>query len=286
MNHRTRSAIERQITAMGADIFEVGLFKPRTPGDPHTEPEMLPRVWDRETLLRSVSWLCYQNAHGRNVYVRPNGEHHLSLVDDLTAEAVQRMKAEGFTPAVVVETSPGNFHAWLNHGQVLPKQVSTLAARSLAEAFGGDKGAADWRHFGRLAGLTNRKEKYQSDDGRYPFVRLVEWVGSPYPASRAFLHQLLGKLPGRTAPTATAPQRSESLKARLSINDFRSRMAYGGDGNRIDLAYAVYALAHGATEEEVRSAIASRDLCKKGPESRQRAYVERTIRKACSTLSR
>ena len=130
MNHRTRSAIERQITAMGADIFEVGLFKPRTPADPHIEPEMLPRVWDRETLLRSVSWLCYQNARGRNVYVRPNGEHDLSLVDDLTAEAIQRMKVEGFAPAVVVETSPGNFQAWLNHGQVLPKHVSTLAARS------------------------------------------------------------------------------------------------------------------------------------------------------------
>src|SRR5262249_23710316 len=106
-------------------------------------------------LLRSVSWLCYQNAHGRNVYIRPNGEHQLSLVDDLTAEAIHLMKAEGFTPAVVVETSPGNFQAWLNHGQVLSKQVSTLAARSLAERFDGDKGAADWRHFGRLAGLTN-----------------------------------------------------------------------------------------------------------------------------------
>lgn len=154
MNNRTRVAVERQITAMGADVFEVGLFKPRVPGDSSNEPEMLPRVWDRETLLRSVSWLSYQNANGRNVYVRPKGEHHLSLVDDLTAAAVQKMKNEGFTPALVVETSPGNFQAWLNHGQVLQKQLSTLAARTLAERFGGDKGAADWRHFGRLAGLT------------------------------------------------------------------------------------------------------------------------------------
>jgi RepB DNA-primase from phage plasmid len=53
----------------------------------------------------------------------------------------------------MAETSPGNFQASLNHGQVLPKQLSTLAARFLAERFGGDKGAADWRHFGRLAGL-------------------------------------------------------------------------------------------------------------------------------------
>lgn len=286
MNYRTRTAIERQTTALGADIFEVGLYKPRTPGDPHTEAEMLPRVWDRETLLRSVSWLCHQNAHGRNIYVRPKGEHHVSLVDDLTSEAIQRMKSEGFAPAIIVETSPGNFQAWLNHGEVLPKQISTLAARSLAERFGGDKGAADWRHFGRLAGLTNRKEKYRSDNGRYPFVRLAEWAGSPYPARRAFLEQVLAKISSRTASLATISPLPESRKPRLSIDDFRSRAAYGGDGNRIDLAYAVYALAHGASENDVRSALASRDLSKKGPEPRQRAYVERTVRKACSTLGR
>src|ERR1041385_486671 len=221
MNHRTRSAIERQITAMGTDVFEVGLFKPRTPGDPHSEPEMLPRVWDREALLRSVSWLCYQNAHGRNVYVRPNGEHHLSLVDDLTAEAIQRMKAEGFTPAVVVETSPGNFQAWLNHGQALPKHVSTLAARSLAERFGGDKGAADWRHFGRLAGLTNRKEKYRSVDGRYPFVCLTEWAGSQYTASKAFLQRLFVEASRTKSSVANICHESEARSPHLGIDDFR-----------------------------------------------------------------
>jgi hypothetical protein len=59
MSNRTRIAVERQITAMGADVFEVGLFKPRMPGDGSKEPEMLPRVWDRDTLLRSVGWLCF-----------------------------------------------------------------------------------------------------------------------------------------------------------------------------------------------------------------------------------
>jgi hypothetical protein len=285
MNQRTRSAIERQISAMGADVFEVGLYRPRTPGDPHTEPEMLPRVWDRETLLRSVSWLCYQNSHGRNIYVRPKGEHHLSLVDDLKADTIQRMKAEGFAPAVVVETSPGNFQAWVNHGQVLPKQVSTLAARSLAERFGGDKGAADWRHFGRLGGLTNRKENYRSMDGRYPFVSLVESLGSAYPARKAFLQQVFANT-SRRPGMAAVPQFSDSRKPRFTIDDFRSSVRYGGDGNRIDLAYAVYALAHGASEEEVRAAIVSRDLSKKGPEERQHAYVKRTIRKAALTLGR
>lgn len=285
MNHRTKMAVQRQVAAMGADVFEVGLFKPRAPGASSTEPEMLPRVWDRETLLRSISWLCFQNAHGRNIYVRPKGEHHLSLVDDLTADAIQRMKIDGFTPAVVVETSPGNFQAWLNHGQALPKQVSTLAARTLAERYGGDKGAADWRHFGRLAGLTNRKANYRDVDGRYPFVRLVEATGRPYAERARFVQEIAVLLPKKQATVhlAGGPMRGA---ARFTIDDFRSKAVYGGDGNRIDLAYAVYALSHGVSPAEVRAAIASRDLSKKGPEHRQLDYIERTIRKAAGTLGR
>src|SRR5579883_3030740 len=273
MNHRTRSAIERQITAMGADVFEVGLFKPNTPADPHGEPEMLPRVWDRETLFRSVSWLCYQNSRGRNIYVRPKGDHHLSLVDDLTAEAIRRMKSDGFAPAVIVETSPGNFQAWLNHGKVLPKDISTLAARSLAERFGGDKGAADWRHFGRLAGLTNRKPKHRAEDGRYPFVHLVQATGQSYRAAENLLQELSAQLSERQRTQRSAPHTGDAGKARLTIDDFRAKSAYGGDGNRIDLAYTVYALTHGVSEADIRSAIASRDLSKKGPEQRQRNYI-------------
>jgi hypothetical protein len=149
---RTSQAVQSQIAAMGTQVFEVGLFKPSA----HEQGQavMIPRTWDRHTVLRSIPWLRLQNADGRNIYIRPKGEHDLSLVDDLTTDAVKRMKATGFSPAVVVETSPGNFQAWLKHPRQLPRELSTLAARKLAEDFGGDRGAADWRHFGRLSGLT------------------------------------------------------------------------------------------------------------------------------------
>ena len=38
-----------------------------------------------------------------------------------TADAIERMRADGFESAVVVETSPNNFQAWLNHGQLLDR---------------------------------------------------------------------------------------------------------------------------------------------------------------------
>ncbi len=89
------------------------------------------------------------------------------------------MKQTGFNPAVIVETSPDNFQAWLKHPERLGKDVSTTAARALVEKFGGDRGAADWRHFGRLAGFTNRKAKhFDASTGLYPYVRLIEASGS------------------------------------------------------------------------------------------------------------
>ena len=65
-----------------------------------------------------------------------------------------------------------------------------------------------------------------------------------------------------------------------SIEDFRARPIYGGDHTRVDLAYAVYALANGVSETEARNALASRDLTHKGDRKRQQEYIDRTIKKA------
>src|SRR5262249_29919919 len=124
MSDLTVEAATKQISAMATQVFEVGLFKPAiTSTERHAE--MVPRVWDSSTLLKAIPWLKFQNRDGRNIYVRPKGEHALSLVDDLTREALRRMKESGFTPGIVVETSPGNFQAWLNHGRVLSQRVSS-----------------------------------------------------------------------------------------------------------------------------------------------------------------
>lgn len=102
---------------MGAAAFEIGLFDPRA-----TRATMLTREWDLDTLLKSVRWLRLKNAEGRHIYIRPAGEHSLSLIDDLNAQVIERLKVERFSPAVVLETSPGNFQTWLNHGHVLSER--------------------------------------------------------------------------------------------------------------------------------------------------------------------
>jgi hypothetical protein len=274
---------------MGADLFEVGLFKPDAV---QGEAIMVPRVWDRDALMRSVPWLRFQNRDGRNIYVRPSGEHNLSLVDDLTRDRIRAMKGSGFAPALVIETSPGNFQAWLKHPRVLTKELGTVVARALAEKFGGDIGAADWRHYGRLSGFANRKSKhYDVATGLYPFVKVIECRGIVYRAAETFLGEVVSRIEEqrqaeveqRAARGRTSQPYPGPLK---SIDDFRGDPRYGGDGKRADLAYAVYALSRGQTEAHVDAAIRSRDLSHKGNELRQENYVDRTIRKALATSER
>src|ERR1017187_6647349 len=235
-----------------------------------------------------IPWLRLQNRHGRHIYLRPRCEHKLSLIDDLTAASIERMKAEGFHPALVVETSPGNFQAWLKHSRRLSKELGTAAARALAQEFEGDLGAADWRHFGRLAGFTNRKEKYKAD-GLFPFVMLRQANGLPYPEAGRFIAQIEKQVDRDRRESerrrAGIPRGSPSGVLR-SIDSFRANSAYAGDGTRIDLAYAIYALAHGVPDAQIDDAIRSRDLTHKGNEKRQAEYVERTLRKAATIVDR
>jgi hypothetical protein len=273
---------------MAADLYEIGLFNPNAgPND----SIMIQRIWDADTILNSLPWLRHKNSEGRNIYVRPKGEHHLSLIDDLTDSAVSAMKERGFNPAVIVETSPRNFQVWLKHPEGLNRQEGTAAARALAEKFGGDRSAADWRHFGRLAGFTNRKAKYlDARTGLYPFVRLIEAEGVVYPEAERFLAGVRNDTERQRAERERQREQIRKVavlpKKLKPVEAFRTDARYAGDGTRIDLAYAVYAFSHGAGTAEVEAAIRSRDLSHKGNERRQNDYVERTIKKALATLER
>jgi hypothetical protein len=172
--------------------------------------------------------------------------------------------------------------------------MGTAAARALAEKFGGDRGAADWRHYGRLAGFTNRKEKYRNpSSGMHPFVRLVYASGETYAEAKTFLSTVKAELEKherveqqRRMAFAGSSRGHADLPRRKSIDDFRTDTRYGADGTRIDLAFAIYALTHGGTAEDVEAAIRTRDLSHKGGEKRQADYVERTIKKAIATAER
>lgn len=290
----TKIAVERQVKAMGCDHFEVGILNPNFahPETGNIEERMIIRSWSKETLLQggTVDFLKAANAKGNHIYIRPAGEHGLTLVDDIDQAKIADMKKNGFQPALVVETSPGNHQAWLKNGKTLPSAVSTEVARVVAKEFDADQGSADWRHFGRLAGFTNRKLKYQGDMGQFPFCRLREASGVQYDQREAVV---------KTAETSVEKTRLEQAKlyeewqkkrdaspngAPLKgIESFRQDPKYGGDQTRVDMAYATYASSRGVEKTTIAAAIASRDLSHKGSPARQADYIERTIQKSVAS---
>ena len=125
-----------------------------------------------------------------DIYIRPTGEHRYTALDDLSQISLAKLAAGGFTPCAVVETSAGNFQAWLKHSVVFPKLLGTFAAQTLAARYDADPSAADWRRFGRLPGFTNCKPKYKRPDGLFPFVRLKSHSGEQYPMAEAFAQEI------------------------------------------------------------------------------------------------
>ncbi len=179
---RTTEVVRAHLAGMGAERYDVGVY------DRRNDAMLLRREWTPAQVEASVGWFKGMNAQGRDIYIRPTGSSGLYIVDDVPAATVARMRAEGYAPATVVETSPGNHQAWVRVSDApLSKGEGTAVARALAERFGGDLNSANWRHMGRLAGFTNRKEEHRQPDGRYPYVRLRDAGGERAAAAPAIL---------------------------------------------------------------------------------------------------
>lgn len=162
----TQSAVTRQLKAMGCDLFELGLYW-------RERDIMSLRMWDAKQVISSIAYLRSQNTAGRDIFIRPAGSQGLVFFDDLDRRIINQLELDGLAPAVLIQSSPLNYHGWLRvSNSPIPEDLATAVCKVLAVGYGGDKDSADWRHFGRLAGFTNRKPQYVGGDGKYPFVLL------------------------------------------------------------------------------------------------------------------
>ncbi len=188
---RTVEAAKQHMDALKVDRFEVGIRR--------VDGKMLNREWSKERVLNSINWLKRENAKGSDIYIRPaptDGKNQgVILVDDLKDKSIAQMKQDGFSPAAVVETSPNNYQAWIRVSlDPLDKKEATEIAKDITHKYGGDPNSADWRHYGRLAGFTNRKPKHVMEDGRSPYTKIHVWDGKKAEKSDEFVQKIKTKL--------------------------------------------------------------------------------------------
>jgi hypothetical protein len=287
---RTVRAVSRQLQGMKAERYEIGIRDQKT-------GKMMQRTWSREEVEKSLDWLKRMNVRGNDIYIRPQGSQGIVLVDDLGLGSLQRMEADGCKPAVIVQTSSMNYQAWVRVSeQPISQEEATAAAKILAERYGGDLNSADWRHYGRLAGFTNRKGVHTQADGKQPYVLLDSYHGKPAVNAQKLLQEARKRIettrlpPKRLTPSENAPTRSQGH----NLNDpqkaaqvfqviyQRRRANYGSvqDASREDWQICKVMAKQGFSGDAIKYALAQES---QNIEERKKGhledYVERTVDK-------
>ena len=207
-------AIRRQLAAMPHELYLVRLIH-------HTTRRAFPgeRLWTAAQLSKesTVRFLRVRNREGCDVYIQPyaenlNAGYILLDLDHGDPATLERMRANGHEPCVVLQTSPGHLQAWVRVSTVpLQPAVATAVARQLARTYQGDFASADWRHLGRLAGFTNQKPLRRHHNGYAPWVRL--------------LHAQLGVAAHGTSLVVTAERQARRPGDALATGSFRGPLA-------------------------------------------------------------
>jgi hypothetical protein len=262
-----QSAVANILAAVDAPLYDLGVLSPRG---------MLPGLNNipAAAVLDRLSLLKRHNHRGAHIYFRPSGEHRFTVLDDLDQSTQTRISADGFDPCAVVQTSPGNFQAWLKHASTLPKLLATLAAQTLARRYNADLSAADWRRFGRLPGFTNRKPKYGRPDGRFPYVQLRSHIGRQYPMAEAFHHEITAlhqsREQQREARRLALASRQVATMPSPSLQHFRASTSYHNRPAAADFAFCLAAFRTGMTEDQIERAL-ERDYLSRDPSPSRRA---------------
>ena len=274
-HHQIREKkIAEQLSAFGCDRFEVQAIPPKG------SEKRLDRLHktDIAGVMNLRSYFSAKNTGGYDIYVRPaplkiDGEDYAQpyvFVDDLSVSQLRQLSDAGLRLAIKVESSPGNFHGWVRVGsKPLPAKELTAAAKLLAKTVGGDEKAADWRHFGRLAGYTNQKPSRRTATGQQPFIKI--WgdkdhrIAQHGPALMDAARQTLREQEAATAERSrqiserrAQSQLQQQLQGRdvfTDVAEARERLRRGTDESATDLSAAMSALRKGHDAQDVKDAL-------------------------------
>lgn len=163
--------------AVGADRYRVTCVKiDETGGKMGFLLDKRKDGFTSDELVKRIPEMLKQQRQDRNIYYTPISEnmHHI-LIDDVSNGKLGKLISDGFDPAMVLESSPGNCQVILNVpklGTPRDKIVANELTKILNQEYGDPKltGAI---HPHRAVGFENRKLKHRREDGTYPEVDLI-----------------------------------------------------------------------------------------------------------------
>ena len=203
---------------------------------------------------------------GENIYYTPlsDDRHHI-LIDDMTRDSLKKLQEDGFRPAVVLESSPGNYQCLLTIPKLnteFDRDVGNRITERLNREYG-DKKLCGCIHPHRAPGFENRKPKHRREDGGYPQVKLLfaerRECGKALALARRIDHEYAEAAEKRKAERRTFPMPDfrpgdtasayyahlENIRRHLTIEDY----------SRVDAMIALRLRSNGHSRENVEETI-------------------------------
>lgn len=292
----TYIAVKRQLATLNCESYEVGIFDRSQAAVPGSYP-MCIRFWSDDQIMKSLGFLKSENMQGKDIFIRPSGSVGLIFFDDLSRAGIEGLKELGLEPAIVIESSPMNYQGWIRiSADPIPEALATSACKIVAEKLGGDINSADWRHFGRLVGFTNRKPAYVEDNGQYPFVKVYESAGELCGNSEWLLEQAKIFMELRETERILRAERfkniprSEGLEQASIVYQRELKAMESRLGNIIDLSRADWAIVNkmaeqGYNPEELRAVLMEQSPAVKKRAANPDKYLDTTIKNVFAVVN-
>ena len=181
----------------------------------------------------------------------------------MTRDSLKKFQEDGFQPAVVLESSPGNYQCLLTIPKLnteFDRDVGNRITERLNREYG-DKKLSGCIHPHRAPGFENRKPKHPRQDGGYPHVKLLfaerRECGKALALTRAINREYAKAAQERRAqPRAILTARPgdpanayyshlDNIRPHLTIEDY----------SRVDAMIALRMRANGHSREAVEDTI-------------------------------
>ena len=260
----------RYADAVNAERYRVTCIKMDEDGGKKTfildKKGGMTRGFSSEELEAHMPEMLRFQKRGENIYYTPlsDDRHHI-LIDDMTRESLHKLQEDGFRPAVVLESSPGNYQCLLTIpklGTEFDRDVGNRITERLNREYG-DKKLCGCIHPHRAPGFENRKPKHRREDGGYPQVKLLfaerRECGKALALARRIDHEYAEAAKKRQAERRTFPMPGvrpgdpeaayythlENIRRHLTIEDY----------SRVDAMIALRMRSNGHSRESVEETI-------------------------------
>lgn len=269
--------------AVGADYYTVSAIEffenGQNRGFVVNKKDGFPEGFPADMVEKSMPRIAGLGKNGRNIYYTPISEKkHHCLIDDLDGLALAELLAQGYKPATIIESSPGNYQAIITIpklGTEFDREIGNQIVATLNKEFGDPKVSGEI-HAHRAPGFENKKFKHRKADGSFPVVKLIEAKGGECEKTLQLAQKIKTELEHESAKRGelinsipSSPQNINTVAAyKKHLNDIIRLQKKGGndkiDASRVDYMVCLRLRVTGHSAEAIESV-----LVKAAPETRK-----------------